>query len=63
MYKDIGGYDVKECEFKEMCRHAWNEIFNYLCIDMNKNKNEGNYRIFNENQDTYNECICEGIVF
>ena len=37
-------------EFKEMCRVAWSEKFNYLCIDMTKNKNEGKYRIFNESK-------------
>ena len=37
-------------EFKETCRVAWSEKYNYLCIDMTKNKNEGKYRIFNENK-------------
>ena len=32
MYKDIGGYDMKYDEFKGMCRKAWSEKFNYLCI-------------------------------
>ena len=38
MYKDIGGYCMKYDEFKEMCRKAWSEKLNYLCIDMTKNK-------------------------
>ena len=46
-------------EFKEMCSFAWSERFNYLCIDMTKNKNEGNYRIFNEKKTTSIECIPE----
>ena len=33
MYEDIGGYDMKYYEFKEMCRKAWSEKFNYLCIN------------------------------
>ena len=42
--------------FKQMCQKAWSEKFNYLCIDMTKNKNEGKYRIFNESKTTYFEC-------
>ena len=38
MYKDIGGYDKSCYEFKDMCREAWSERFNYLCIFMSKNK-------------------------
>ena len=39
-------------------RHkAWGERFNYLCIDMSKNKNEGKYRIFNESKTTSIECL------
>ena len=59
MYYDIGAYDMKYDEFKEMCHKAWDERYNYLCIDMTKNKNEGKYRIFNESKPTYIECICE----
>ena len=59
MYKDIGGYDMKYDEFREMCRTDWSDKFNYLCIDMSKNKNEVKYRIFNESKNTYIECICE----
>ena len=59
MYYDIGAYDMKYDEFKEMCHKTWDEKYNYLCIDMTKNKNEGKYRIFNESKTTYIECICE----
>ena len=59
MYYDIGAYDMNYDEFKEMCHKAWDEKFNYLCIDMTKNKNDGKYRIFNESKTTYIECICE----
>ena len=52
MYKDIGGYGIKYDEFKEMCHKAWNQKFNYLCIDMTKNRNQCNNRIFNESKDT-----------
>ena len=63
MYYDIGAYDMKYDEFKERCCKAWSEKFNYLCIDMTKNKNEGRYRIFNESKDTYIECVCESDPF
>ena len=39
-----------------MCRVAWGEKFNYLCIDMTK-KNERKYRNFNESKATYIDCI------
>ena len=63
MYYDIGAYDMKYDEFKEMCQKAWDEEYNYLCIDMTKNKNEGKYCIFNESKTTYIECICETEAF
>ena len=59
MYYDVGAYDMKYEEFKEMCHKAWDEKYNYLCIDMTKNKNEGKYHIFNESKTTYIECIPE----
>ena len=34
MYYDIGAYDMKHDEVKEMCHKAWDERYNYLCIDM-----------------------------
>ena len=52
MYYDIDASDMKYDEFKEMCHKAWDEKFNYLCIDMTKNKNEGIYRFFNESKTT-----------
>ena len=53
MYCDVGAYDMLYAEFKDMCRKAWKETFNYLCIGMTKNKNEGKYRTFNESKNTY----------
>ena len=47
MYYDIGAYDMKYDELKEMCDKAWSERFNYLCFDMSRNKDEGEYRISN----------------
>ena len=59
MYHDIGAFDMNYDEFKEMCRVAWSEKFNYRCIDLTKNKNEDRYRIFNECKTTYIDCIPE----
>ena len=59
MYSDIGAYDMKYDEFKEMCHKAWSERFNYLCIDVTKNGDNGKYRIFNESKTTYIDCIPE----
>ena len=63
MYYDIGAYDMNYDEFKLMCQKAWDEKYNYLCIDMTKNKNEGRYRIFNESKTTYIDCIPESEPF
>ena len=62
MYYDIGAYDIKYDEFKELCHKAWSEKYNYLCIDMSK-KNDSKNRIFNESKPTYFECICETEAF
>ena len=48
IYYDIGAFDMIYDEFKKMCRVAWSDKLNCLCIDMTKNKIEGKYRIFNE---------------
>ena len=63
MYYDIGAYDMKYEELKLMCRKACDEKYNYLCIDMTKNKNGGKYRIFNESKTTYFDCIPESEPF
>ena len=63
MYYDIGAYDMNYDEFKQMCHKTWDEKYNYLCIDITKNKNEGKYRIFNESKATYIECIPETEAF
>ena len=63
MYHDIGAFDMIYEEFKEMCRVAWSEKSNYLCIDLSKNKKEGEYRSFNESKNTYIECIPESEPF
>ena len=63
MYKDIGGYDMGYDEFKELCRSACSEKFNYQCIDMTKNKDESIFSIFNESKITYIDCTPESEAF
>ena len=46
MFYDIGAYGKIYDEFKEMCRVAWSEKFNYLCIDMRKKIKMKVYIIF-----------------
>ena len=52
MYYDIGAFDMKYDEFKEMFHKAWSGKFNYLNIDMTKYKNEGKYPKFKESKNT-----------
>ena len=63
MFYDIETYDIKNYEFKEMCRKAWIEKINYLGIDMTREKNDGIYRTFNESKNTYFECLCKTEAF
>ena len=63
MYQDIGAFEMNYDDFKEICRVSLGEKFNYLCIDLVRNKNDGTYRIFNESKNTYLECICETETF
>ena len=39
MYYDIGAYDMNYDKFKQMCHKAWDEKYNYLCIDVTKKMN------------------------
>ena len=63
MYYDIGAFDMIYGQINKMCRVAWSEKFNYLCINMTKKKNEGKYRIFNERKSTFIDCIPQSEAF
>ena len=63
MHYNIGAYYMLHLEFKELCHEAWNEKFNFFCIDMIKNKNDGKYRRINENKNTYLEFNPESEAF
>ena len=55
----MGAYDIKYDDIKKMCHKSWDQRFNYHCIDMTKNKNDGKNRIFNESKTTNIDCIPE----
>ena len=54
---------MKYDEFKERCREAWSEKFNYFCFDMTKNKKAGKNPLFYESKNTNIECIPESEAF
>ena len=39
IYTDIAGFDMSYDEFKELCREAWRENYNYLLINRLEDKN------------------------
>ena len=45
MFKDVAGYDKKRDEFKEMCRKAWRDEYNYLCSAKTEKKLEVKFLI------------------
>ena len=49
IYDDIAGLDMNYDEWKELCKMAWEEKYNYLQIDRLKEPNEGRYTIRNAN--------------
>ena len=63
MFRDIGAYNMNYSEFKKMCRKAWCEKFNYLYIDLTRDKEEVIYRLLNESKNTYIECKPESETF
>ena len=48
IYRDIAGFDMSYDEFKELCREAWRERYNYLLINRLEDKNGSRYKICNE---------------
>ena len=53
IYRDIAGFDMFYDEFKELCREAWKEKYNYLEINMLEDKNERKYKVSNESNPNY----------
>ena len=36
MNRDIGAYDMEYRDYKQKCREAWSEKYNYLYIDITR---------------------------
>ena len=53
IYRDIAGFDMSNDEFKELCREAWRERYNYLLINRLEDKNGKKYMICNESNPQY----------
>ena len=53
IYRDIAGFDMSYYEFKELCREAWKEKYNYLDINLLEDKTESKYKICNESNPNY----------
>ena len=53
IYRDIAGFDMSYDEFKELCREAWKEKYNYLEINMLEEQNESKYKICNKSNPIY----------
>ena len=52
-YRDIAGFDMSYEEFKELYRKPWKEKYNYLLINIQKDKNGKKYLICNETNPNY----------
>ena len=53
IYRDIAGFDLSYDEFKELCREAWKEKYNYLLINRLEDKNGSKYQVCNESNPNY----------
>ena len=53
IYRDIACFDMSYEEFKELCREAWRERYNYLIINRLEDKNGSRYKICNESNPEY----------
>ena len=37
---DVAGYDMSYDEFEELSRRSWEEVYNYLCVDRSKKRDQ-----------------------
>ena len=56
LFHDIAGLDMNLEEWKELCRKAWENDYDYLQIDRFAKIGQGRYTIRNCNKTTYVEC-------
>ena len=59
LFQDIAGLDMNLEEWKQLCRKAWENDYDYLQIDRFSKIGEGRYTIRNCNKTTYTECTPE----
>ena len=59
LFHDIAGLDMNLEEWKQLCRKAWENDYDYLQIDRFAKIGNGRYTIRNCNETTYTECTPE----
>ena len=59
LFHDVAGLDMKLDEWKQLCRKAWENDFDYLQIDRFAKIGNGRYTIRNCNKNNYIECTPE----
>ena len=59
LFHDIAGLDMNLEEWKQLCRKAWENDYDYLQIDRLAKIGNGRYTIRNCNKTTYIECTPE----
>ena len=59
LFHDIAGLDMIKKEWKQLCRKAWENDYDYLQIDRFAKIGNGRYTIRNCNKTTYTECTPE----
>ena len=59
LFHDIAGLDLNLEEWKQLCRKAWENDYDYLQIDRFVKIGQGRYTIRNCNKNTYIECTAE----
>ena len=59
LFHDIAGLDMNLEEWKQLCRKAWENDYDYLQIDRFAKIGNGRYTIRNCNKTTYTECTPE----
>ena len=53
IYRDNAGFDMSYDEFKNLCKEAWRDKYNYLLINRLEDKNGSKYMICNESNLQY----------
>ena len=59
LFHDIAGLDMNLDEWKQLCRKAWENDYDYLQMDRFAKIGNGRYTIGNCNKSTYAECTPE----